>query len=68
MEDFGNINTVLAEQFPEWSGLSVTPVRQQGNDNRTFRLGDELAVRLPSHERYAAGIVKEDLPWRTNAK
>ena len=32
----------------------------QGNDNRTFRLGDHLAVRLPSHERYVAGISKED--------
>lgn len=32
----------------------------QGNDNRTFRLGDDLAVRLPSHERYAAGVAKED--------
>jgi aminoglycoside phosphotransferase (APT) family kinase protein len=35
-------------------------VDEQGNDNRTFRLGDELAVRLPSHQRYAAGISKED--------
>jgi aminoglycoside phosphotransferase (APT) family kinase protein len=38
----------------------VTPVPRQGNDNRTFRLGDELAVRLPSAERYVAGIAKED--------
>jgi aminoglycoside phosphotransferase (APT) family kinase protein len=30
------------------------------NDNRTFRLGDDLAVRLPSHEGYVAGITKED--------
>ena len=31
----------------------------QGSDNRTFRLGDELAVRLPSHARYAAQVEKE---------
>jgi aminoglycoside phosphotransferase (APT) family kinase protein len=40
--------------------MSVTPVPRQGNDNRTFRLGDELAVRLPAGEGYAAGITKED--------
>ena len=32
----------------------------QGNDNRTYRLGDHLALRLPSHENYVAGISKED--------
>lgn len=54
------VRRLVAEQFPEWSGLPVTPVRRQGNDNRTFRLGVDLAVRLPSHESYVAGITKED--------
>lgn len=51
---------LVAEQFPEWADLPVTPVAKQGNDNRTFRLGDDLAVRLPSHESYVAGITKAD--------
>ena len=51
---------LVAAQFPRWAGLPVAPVPRQGNDNRTFRLGEDLAVRLPSHERYVAGIAKED--------
>ncbi len=39
----------------------MTPVLEQGNDNRTFRLGEELAVRVPSAEGYVAGVAKEDL-------
>ena len=54
------VRRLIAEQFPEWSGLRITPVRQQGNDNRTFRVGDDLAVGPPSHESYSAGITKED--------
>jgi aminoglycoside phosphotransferase (APT) family kinase protein len=51
---------LVADQMPEWADLPVRTVARQGNDNRTFRLGDELAVRLPSHERYVAGVAKED--------
>ncbi|SDP28071.1 Predicted kinase, aminoglycoside phosphotransferase (APT) family [Klenkia soli] len=54
------VRTLLAEQFPRWSDLSVTPVARQGNDNRTFRLGDGLAARLPAGPGYAAAVVKED--------
>ncbi|HEX6393425.1 MAG TPA: aminoglycoside phosphotransferase family protein [Acidimicrobiales bacterium] len=45
---------LLASQFPNWAGLDLRPAPLDGHDNRTFRLGDDLAVRLPSHERYAA--------------
>ncbi|WP_207210562.1 aminoglycoside phosphotransferase family protein [Nocardioides zhouii] len=54
------VRSLVAEQFPQWSELPVSPVPDQGNDNRTFRLGDDLAVRLPSGEGYVAGIAKED--------
>ena len=54
------VRSLIAEQFPQWSELAVSPVPEQGNDNRTFRLGDDLAVRLPSGEGYVAGIAKED--------
>ncbi|GLF99196.1 aminoglycoside phosphotransferase family protein [Streptomyces yaizuensis] len=54
------VRTLVAEQFPEWGGLAIRPVARQGWDNRTFRLGDALSVRLPSAERYAAAITKED--------
>ncbi|PRX96841.1 aminoglycoside phosphotransferase family protein [Allonocardiopsis opalescens] len=54
------VRTLIAAQFPQWSGLPIVPVERQGWDNRTFRLGDELAVRLPSGESYAAAVAKED--------
>lgn len=50
---------LVADQFPEWGGLPVRPVAVQGWDNRTFRLGDRLSVRLPSAEGYAEQVVKE---------
>ena len=39
---------LVAAQFPQWAGLPVTPVALKGWDNTTFRLGDELSIRLPS--------------------
>lgn len=50
---------LVADQFPEWAGLPVRPVGHQGWDNRTYRLGGRLAVRLPSAERYAHQIDEE---------
>lgn len=50
---------LVAEQFPEWADLPVTPVALNGWDNTTFRLGDELAIRLPNGEGYAAAVEKE---------
>ena len=54
------VEVLVAEQFPRWSELPVRPVPRQGWDNRTFRLGDELSVRLPSAEGYVAGVEKEN--------
>jgi aminoglycoside phosphotransferase (APT) family kinase protein len=50
---------LIAAQFPEWAHLPVVPVALDGSDNRTFRLGDELSVRLPSGDAYVAQIEKE---------
>jgi len=57
--DAGLVKRLLASQFPRWAGLSVAPVEIDGWDNRTYRLGDELAVRLPTAEYYAPAIDKE---------
>ncbi|PZF80821.1 aminoglycoside phosphotransferase family protein [Jiangella anatolica] len=50
---------LIADQFPQWAGLPVRPVELQGVDNRTFRLGDELSVRLPSAAHYREQVAKE---------
>lgn len=52
-------HSLVAECFPQWAHLPVRQVLPGGWDNRTFRLGDELAVRLPSAEGYAAAVEKE---------
>ncbi|WP_445293293.1 aminoglycoside phosphotransferase family protein [Cohnella sp. 56] len=53
------VRRLIDSQFPQWRHLAITPVKKGGHDNRTYRLGNEMTVRLPSHERYAAAIEKE---------
>jgi aminoglycoside phosphotransferase (APT) family kinase protein len=50
---------LVAEQFPQWADLPVTPVELDGWDNRTFRLGTELSIRLPTGDWYAKQVEKE---------
>ena len=50
---------LVDRQFPQWADLPVRPVEIDGWDNRTFRLGSELTVRLPSGEWYAKQVEKE---------
>ena len=50
---------LLVEQFPRWAALPIKRVELDGWDNRTFRLGSDMAVRLPSAEAYAAQVEKE---------
>jgi aminoglycoside phosphotransferase (APT) family kinase protein len=50
---------LVAGQFPQWAGLPVVPVKLNGWDNTTFRLGGTLSVRLPSGDGYAAQVGKE---------
>lgn len=54
------VRSLVSEQFPQWSELAIRPVEAQGWDNRTFRLGDRMAVRLPSADGYIAGLVREE--------
>jgi aminoglycoside phosphotransferase (APT) family kinase protein len=59
------VQRLLAAQFPQWADLPVTPAEPQGWDNRTFRLGTTLSVRLPSAEGYTPQVAKEQrwLPY-----
>ncbi len=53
------VSELVAAQFPEWSDLGIRPVELPGWDNVTFRLGDELTVRLPRDNAYAPQVAKE---------
>lgn len=57
--DVALVCRLIALQFPQWRDLDVREVEVQGHDNRTFRLGDEMAVRMPSAGAYVAQVEKE---------
>jgi aminoglycoside phosphotransferase (APT) family kinase protein len=57
--DAALVGRLLNDQFPQWAELPIRPVEPGGWDNRTFRLGPDLLVRLPSAERYASHVAKE---------
>lgn len=50
---------LIAEQFPEYSNLPITDVEKQGHDNRTYRLGDHMLIRMPTAADYALKVPKE---------
>jgi aminoglycoside phosphotransferase (APT) family kinase protein len=59
--DAALVRRLVSTQFPRWAHLPITPAVPQGWDNRTFRLGANMSVRLPSAERYEPQVKKEHL-------
>ena len=47
LTDAGLVTRLLAGQFPQWADLPLDPVQSAGTDNAIYRLGDDMAVRLP---------------------
>jgi aminoglycoside phosphotransferase (APT) family kinase protein len=56
------VRRLLAAQFPQWAGLPVRPVPSAGTDNALYRLGPDLAVRLPRID-WAVGDVAKEQRW-----
>jgi aminoglycoside phosphotransferase (APT) family kinase protein len=54
--DASLVQQLVAGQFPKWADLPVKPVEIGGHDNRTFHLGCEMSVRMPSAKQYAAHV------------
>ncbi|MCH9634684.1 MAG: hypothetical protein S4CHLAM7_14380 [Chlamydiae bacterium] len=57
--DVSLVHHLIASQFPDWRDLPVEPVAMSGWDNRTFHLGKEMLVRLPSAADYELQVEKE---------
>lgn len=57
--DVSLVKWLIATQFPHWAHLPVKPVAFDGWDHRTFHLGDEKTVRLPSAAKYVQQVGKE---------
>jgi aminoglycoside phosphotransferase (APT) family kinase protein len=53
------VRRLLAEQLPAWAALPLARVESSGTDNAMFRLGDDMAVRLPRRPASTAQVEKE---------
>lgn len=59
--DAALVRRLIAAQFPQWAGLDIAPLLPGGWDNRTFHLGQDMTVRLPSAASYALQVEKEQV-------
>ncbi len=57
--DSGLVRRLLAAQFPQWADLPIAPLPSSGTDHAIYRLGDDLAVRLPRIQWATAQAGKE---------
>jgi aminoglycoside phosphotransferase (APT) family kinase protein len=55
------VHGLIAEQHPDLSALSIQ-LHSNGWDNAMFRLGDDLAVRIPRRAR-AADLIVNEITW-----
>jgi aminoglycoside phosphotransferase (APT) family kinase protein len=53
------VSKLVSTQFPQWADLPIKPIELDGWDNRSFRLGEDMTVRLPSAAAYAPQVKKE---------
>jgi aminoglycoside phosphotransferase (APT) family kinase protein len=60
--DAALVRRLLAAQFPQWSDLAIEPVRSNGTDNAMYRLGEDMAVRMP-RIHWATGAVEKEQAW-----
>ncbi len=54
------VTRLLHAQYPELGGLSVRAWRSTGTVNAIYRLGDDLAVRLPRLTRWASALERDE--------
>ena len=60
--DVALVRRLLAAQFPEWAEMAIVPVASYGTDHDIYRLGEELAVRLP-RIGWATGQAAKEAEW-----
>jgi len=53
------VRRLLTAQFPQWAGLPLGSAGSAGRDNVIYRLGADLAVRLPRRALGAAHVERE---------
>ena len=60
--DAALVARLLATQFPRWAELPIERVEPSGTDNAIYRLGADMAVRLP-RQRSSGDIPAEEFRW-----
>ena len=56
------VRRLLADQFPQWADLTIDPLESSGTDNAIYRLGEDMAVRLPRIPG-GTGTIDKELRW-----
>lgn len=56
------VRRLLADQLPQWAEIPLARVASAGTDNEIFRLGDDMAVRLPKVD-WAVGQAEKEHRW-----
>jgi aminoglycoside phosphotransferase (APT) family kinase protein len=59
--DVGLVRRLLAEQFPQWADLPISPVDSAGTVNALYRLGPDMVARLPRVAEWAD--VEREFRW-----
>ncbi|MFD0035649.1 aminoglycoside phosphotransferase family protein [Streptomyces sp. NPDC055059] len=57
--DASLVRRLIDAQFPQWAGLPLTEVVSAGTSNAMYRLGEDMAVRLPRLAGSAQDVEKE---------
>jgi aminoglycoside phosphotransferase (APT) family kinase protein len=57
--DLSLVRRLLTAQFPQWADLPIEPVQSAGTDNAIYRLGPDMALRLPRIPSSAGQVAKE---------
>jgi aminoglycoside phosphotransferase (APT) family kinase protein len=53
------VRRLIAAQFPRWAALPIEPIDSAGTDNAIYRLGRDMAARLPRVGSAARQLDKE---------
>ena len=56
------VSRLLADQFPQWAHLPIERFESSGTDNAIYRLGEDMAVRLPRIPG-GTGTIDKELRW-----
>jgi len=57
--DSARLRSLIRRFLPQWADLSIEELSSSGTDNRLFRLGADLLVRLPRSREAAQQLTKQ---------